>query len=430
MNTAEAPALAPTTSSQRIQALDIARGIALFGIFMVNIQLMVQPLSYIMGGGGSSEGPIAAAFHYITRIFFESKSYPLFSMLFGMGLIMMYDRAKSRGKMFAPTYIRRLFLLLLFGISHAFLVWYGDILIYYAVFGFCIMWLAPIRPKTMLLIGGSLMVLAALWVCLLAALGALLNQGAQPPMSGIENATFTDLWQGLKQGKVQAGPLDPAWGDAEVDSIRNGPFMTAVAMRTLSWVSGVFFWVGFGGVFLHVPAMFLIGGAIMRGVVMNDANSPWPKRFILLALLVGLPGAIVSVLMSELSEPNSVVMNLSMAVTHLTGPFVSMGYIGFAVWLARSKAGLWLVGAISSAGRMALTNYLCQSLFIAAFAQHWGLAQFGEVSRVGMIALVVSVYVFQLAFSVFWLNLFTMGPFEYIWRTATYLRFPKLLKTG
>ena len=134
--------------------------------------------------------------------------------------------------------------------------------------------------------------------------------------------------------------------------------------------------------------------------------------------------------MSELSEPNSVVMNLSMAVTHLTGPFVSMGYIGLAVWLARSKAGLWLVGAISSAGRMALTNYLCQSLFIAAFAQHWGLAQFGEVSRVGMIALVVSVYVFQLAFSVFWLNLFTMGPFEYIWRTATYLRFPKLLKTG
>ncbi|MEM8757700.1 MAG: DUF418 domain-containing protein [Planctomycetota bacterium] len=422
-------ALRPTQVGDRIAALDVARGLALFGIFMVNVQFMVQPLTWMFDGGGADEGPLAAFLYYLTRVFFESKSYPLFSMLFGMGLVLMYDRAKAAGRGFAGVYIRRLVLLLLFGMAHAWLVWYGDILIYYACFGFLVMWLAPLRPKPMLIIAVTLTLAAALWVAGMAGLGAALGTGnGEPPMSGIENATFDDLIRGLKAGEVQSGPLDPAWGDAETDAMTNGPYATAVAMRALNWVAGIIFWVGFAGIFLHVPAMFLLGGAVMRFGVLSDPASPWPKRFVLLGLVVGLPGAIAGVLMTELSDQNSPVFTLSTAVVHLAGPLMSLAYGGIAVWMARSTVGTWLVRAVAASGRMAMTNYLMQSLLVAAFAQHWGMGRFGDVTRIEMVIMVLTIYIGQLAFSSLWLRAFTMGPFEYVWRTATYFRFPRLLR--
>lgn len=425
MTTADSPALSPTKAEQRIQALDIARGLALFGIFMVNVQLMVQPLHWMFLGGGKDESTLASVFHYITRIFFESKSYPLFSMLFGMGLVLMYDRAKARGRMFAPVYIRRLALLLLFGMAHAFLLWYGDILIYYACFGVVVMWLARLKPRTMLIIATVLVVLSAIWASGLGYLFAKIGEGAEKPAQ-VQVDGFEGFKAALFEGKIQDGPANLAWATGETDAIKNGPFTNAVFMRFINWSSGTIFWMFIYAVFMHVPAMFLLGGAIMRSGMMSDQKSPWPRRFMLLGLLVGVPGSLLGVYMSEVQGPNSPIAGLSTGVVHLFGPMVSLGYIGLAIWLAKAKLCVWLIAAVAAAGRMALTNYICQSLLVAAYAQHWGMAAFGEVSRVGMVVIVASIYVFQLVFSVIWLRFFTMGPLEFLWRTATYLRLPKL----
>lgn len=429
MAAANAPGLTPTMVSQRIQALDIARGIALLGIFMVNIQLMVQPLHWMFVGGGVNEGTLGAISHYITRIFFESKSYPLFSMLFGMGLVLMYDRAKARGRSFAPVYLRRLAILLLFGMAHAFLVWYGDILIYYACFALVVMWLAPLRPRTMLAVAIVLVLVSAIWAGGLGYVFASMGENAEKPAQ-IEVADFEGFRSALFEGQIQDGPANIAWATGETDAMKNGPFANAVMLRLINWLSGTIFWMTIYAVFLHVPAMFLLGGAIMRSGVMSDPASLWPRRLMFLGVFVGIPGAILAVYMSEVEGPNSPIAGLSTGVVHLFGPCVSLGYIGLAAWLAKTQICAWFIGAIAAAGRMALTNYLGQSLIVAAFAQHWGLAQFGDVSRVGMVAIVISVYIFQLAFSVFWLRLFTMGPFEYLWRWATYLKRPKLRTVG
>lgn len=425
MITVETPALVPTKADQRIQALDVARGLALFGIFMVNIQLMVQPLQWIFNGGGKNEGPLAFAFHYITRVFFESKSYPLFSMLFGMGLVLMYDRAKARGKLFATVYLRRLTILLLFGMAHAFLLWYGDILIYYACFGAVVMWLARLKPRTMLIIASALVVVSAIWASGLGYFFAKLGENADKPAQ-VQVEGFEGFRTALFEGKIQDGPANIAWATGETDAIKHGPFINAVTMRAINWTSGTIFWMFIYAVFLHVPAMFLLGGAIMRSGVMDNPDSPWPRRLMLIGLLVGLPGSVLAVYMSEVRGPNSPIAGLSAGVVHLFGPMLSLGYVGLAVWLAKLKLGAWLIAAVASAGRMALTNYICQSLLVAAYAQHWGMATFGEVSRVGMVVIVTSIYAFQLVFSTIWLRYFTMGPLEYLWRAATYLRLPKL----
>ncbi|MEO0630645.1 MAG: DUF418 domain-containing protein, partial [Planctomycetota bacterium] len=373
-------------------------------------------------GAGATQGPLAAAVHYGTRVLFESKSYPLFSMLFGMGLVLMYDRAKAAGRSFAPAYIRRLLLLLLVGMAHAFLLWYGDILVFYAVFGLIIMWLAPLRPRVMLTIAAVLVGVAAAWASGVNYVFVTMGQGQE--IASVKASGFAEFRELLFAGKIQEGPMSPAWGAGETDAIANGPFANAVAMRAINWVSTSIFWLMLYAVVLHVPAMFLLGGAILRSGVVNDPGSPWIKRFILMGLCIGLPGSILSVWMSESQGPMSPMAALSGGVTHVFGPFVSLGYLGIAMWLAHSGALRWLVRAVAAAGRMALTNYLMQTILVAALAQHWGLGWFGDVTRLEMLWIVLAVYALQLIYSPIWLKAFGMGPFEYAWRCGTYLRLP------
>lgn len=247
-----APALKPTSTVERIEALDVARGIALFGIFMVNIQFMVQTLGYMLEGRGPEEGPVAAGFHYLTRVLFESKSYPLFSMLFGMGLMLMRERAVARGRRFVAPYLRRLAMLFAFGLCHALLVWHGDILFYYACFGLVIMWFGPCNPRTLAITGLSLIVLASLLLLAISLLGML---GGEPPLTeaGVVT-TFPEFWQALKSGDVM-GPMDPAWSAGEADAIGNGPFAAAVGMRAINWITGIVWWMILGGTYFRIPRL-------------------------------------------------------------------------------------------------------------------------------------------------------------------------------
>lgn len=376
-------------------------------------------------GRRGQRGPRGQIAHYGTRIFFESKSYPLFSMLFGMGMVLMYDRAKAAGRAFAPAYLRRTALLLAFGIVHAFFIWYGDILIYYACFALVLMWFAPLlKPRTVVTVALALMVIAALWASGLGMAFAAMGSGSSASQ-GPDTTTFIGFWEAMQAGEVRGGPELPAWAAAEVDAFGSGPYTHAVGMRAINWLTGTIVWMGVFGVVLHVPAMFLLGGAIMRLGALTDAGSPWPRRFLLIGLAVGLPGAVVATVLSESFGPMSTMASVAIGITHLTGPAVSIGYIGLAVWLARCGALGWLARAIASAGRMALTNYLMQSVLVAFIAQHWGLGMYGEITRVPMVGIVFGIYVGQVVFSSLWLKAFTMGPLEYLWRCGTYFKLPR-----
>lgn len=418
--------LAPIQPTDRIAALDIARGIALFGIFMVNIQFMTQPLTAMYEDIGETQGFMAAVVHYLTRTLFESKSYPLFSMLFGMGLVLMHDRAKASGRPFAGVYIRRLLLLLFMGFAHAFLLWYSDILVYYACLGLIVMWFAPLRPKAMLWIAVVLVAISAVWASGINYLFIAL--GGEEEAAPVKASGFNEFIELLVSGELEAGPESPAWGAGETDAIKNGPFANAVGMRMINWFAGTLFWLFGYAIALHVSAMFLLGAAILRSGALRDPA--WAKRFMRLGLLVGLPGSVLAVWMSESQGMLSTRAALSTGVTHLFGPLISLGYLGVAMWLAQSAAGTWLVRAIAAAGSTALTNYLLQTVIVAALAQHWGLGWFGDVSRIQMLWIVLAVYALQLIISPLWLSAFGMGPMEYLWRCGTYLRLPKIKKTA
>jgi uncharacterized protein len=128
-------AMQPVQLHERIQLIDILRGFALLGILLVNMHLFSHPVYAILLAPVTAPPLLDRIAEWFIRFAAEGKFYSLFSLLFGLGLTIQMSRAQARGSRFVPTYVRRLFFLLLIGMVHAFLIWTGDILILYALLG-------------------------------------------------------------------------------------------------------------------------------------------------------------------------------------------------------------------------------------------------------------------------------------------------------
>jgi uncharacterized protein len=125
----------PTTTAERIQMLDALRGFALLGILLVNMAYFSQPVEDLIMAGPVWSTTLDNITDSVLRFFAEGKSYSLLSLLFGLGMTMQMERLETRGVPFAGFHVRRMLVLLGFGLFHAFLIWEGDILVWYAVYG-------------------------------------------------------------------------------------------------------------------------------------------------------------------------------------------------------------------------------------------------------------------------------------------------------
>ena len=433
--------LKSVSSENRITSLDVARGIALFGILMVNVQLLCQPLSWVVNGGGSNEGPVGRVVYYATRLFFESKSYPLFSLLFGMGLMLMRERAIAAGRSFAKPYLRRLSLLLLMGALHAVLLYYADVLVIYSLVGFFTMWFMGRKSKVLLGLALSLLTLAFLWSVLGVFMAArFAESGEAPSFAGesaqavtvetvAEDAAFREFYEKFKEGDIpKQGPMSSEWEAAARDAFRNGPLSHAMQMRSVEWLAEQLSWTIGSGALLRIAGMFFLGAWLMKVDALGARTTVWIRRLILIGCVVGMPTAVTSVVLAEVATPNSPVFYFSYSLIALAGPCFALGYMGLSMWLAQRFAASGVVRSIAFTGRMALTNYIMQSFLVCVIVQHWGFGMYGEISQAQMLVIAVSIYLLQLIVSPLWLARFTMGPLEWAWRSWTYLRRPTFLK--
>jgi len=149
------PALSPVAESDRILGLDVARAVALLGIFFVNAVVFGEPFASIMDPGmPPGQSPLGQAFYWFTMVFCAGKFYPLFSLLFGVGLAIQLGNAKARGRGHVALFLRRLLVLGVFGAAHVLLLWPGDVLLIYAAIGLWMLLLAPASPRTLLIVAG------------------------------------------------------------------------------------------------------------------------------------------------------------------------------------------------------------------------------------------------------------------------------------
>jgi uncharacterized protein len=441
---------APVAAAERHAALDVLRGIALLLIFLVNMEYFVRPLQAHGLGLQPGLGGLDHTIAWGTYTFVEGKAWCLFALLFGMGFAVMHERSRLAPRGFAAAYVRRALALLVIGAAHVALLWAGDVLHVYAIAALALLALLLGRPWWLLVpvplfalalstlggrgylggvIGSVLFFLAAAWIRRggpdrLWKTGIMLY--LSPPfvitlmtLPAIFSAPSPERMAARAQrmADMQATVVHAA----EVNSF--GSYLDNLVLR----IADV------GGnlpeetrLIVAAVGLFLIGTWFVRAGIVRDLSGH--RRLLARNALVGVPlGAALAVASSLIAtgpDPShAVAWTLAAQVMALAGLFTSVGVASGVMWLCSRGAGLRMFAPV---GRMALTNYLLQSLVCTLIFYGYGLGLAGEVDRTAQLVMVVLIFACQMSFSTLWLQRFNFGPMEWLWRSVTYLALPAM----
>ncbi|MGE6783200.1 DUF418 domain-containing protein [Ensifer adhaerens] len=391
------------TTPDRIDDVDALRGFALLGILLVNSMAFASAFYGLELADPAFSGTADRAAHLVIALFFEMKFYLLFSFLFGYSFTLQMRSAEKSGEAFVPRLLRRQAGLWLIGLAHAVLLFHGDILTTYAVLGLVLLVLRNRSDAGLLRLARWLVILIAIaW----SALGILI---ALDPM-----------------------PLDrPAiLAAAEATEVAFRGDWDAIIGQHLTELSSV--WVILG--LLQAPcalAMFLLGLIAGRKKMLArpQENQQLFRRLIRAGLWIGLPGAVIYAYASvEMRDSPIAIIGLSIGL--LTGPFLTGAYVAGMMLLFGSKAGQRLRDLLAPAGRMALSNYLLQSLISALIYHGYGLGLIGQVSPLATVAIALAIFTAQLFASRWWMARFAYGPLEWVLRFITIWRAPQWRRTA
>lgn len=385
---------------ERIDMLDAIRGFALFGILLMNLEAFNGPILQAMTGINPSlhgVDRLADAFIYI---FVQGKFWTLFSLLFGIGFAIMHDSAARSGGDFRRIYKRRLWALMAIGAAHAILVWEGDILFTYALAGFILLW----RMKT----------------------------DAPPRLSRILLVYCTPLallaFAGAMAGNHQDGGNIATMMAEEIRYQGHSAYLA-----TLQWRAG-YFLQGLGNLIILLPmatAMFALGVRLHRQgwSVPVESSDDGGGRVALYCYLAGLVLMAASISISPDVSPVRIdaVFAAVNILNMLAGLLMCLGMFFGLRWLWARPGFQKRLAVLAPLGRMALSNYLGQSLVCTLIFCGYGLGYFQQLPRAWHIPFALGLITLQTLFSTWWLGRFTMGPAEYLWRWLTYGKRPKFV---
>ncbi|MCW5554196.1 MAG: DUF418 domain-containing protein [Verrucomicrobiae bacterium] len=405
-----APPPAPVAPAERIETLDVLRGFALLGILLVNMALFSWPCYdlFMANQPWTTRADVAA--DWLVRIFAEGKFISLFSFLFGLGMAIQMERAAARGAGFVGRYARRLLALLAIGLAHAFLIWEGDILVVYALFGFLLLAFRYRRPTTLLVWAGICLVLPVLIYALLAAMMTLATFVPGAAESIQKELAATNAWYEQASAENLRAFAHGNLAEVFAQRARNVLFL----YQYVWYYAPMFF------------AMFLFGLYAGRRRLLHDleANLGFIRRTLGWGLALGLPANLIYTVTYAVADPASAspLWVVSAATLAVGGPALCLAYAaGLTLLLRRPGAHQWL-HPLAAVGRMALTNYLLQSVVCTTLFYSYGLGWYGSVGRAPGVVLALIIYAAQIPFSVWWLKRFRFGPMEWLWRTLTYAR--------
>ncbi len=392
----------PVSERERIDSLDVLRGVAVLGILPVNIQAFAMiDAAY---ANPRAFGDLTGANYIVwimTHFCFEGKFITIFSLLFGAGIALMNDRRSGSGSIPMRIHFRRMAVLLAIGLLHAYGVWHGDILVAYALCGSIVYFFRMLQP------GIQLGMSVAFYLVPVAML--LLLQATMPWWPAEDLAEFASEWN-----PDQAAIIE------ELTAMRGSWWsqMPLRAHQAMLLQTGGFLvftsWTGCG--------LMSMGMALFRRGMFNAA---WPTShyvgMIVAGLAVGLPLILLGVKLNESVSSNFAYSNLVGGIfNYLAAPCVAAAWIGIVMLTCRNSRLVHVKRWPAAVGRMALTNYLCQSLICSLIFFGHGLGLFGKVERVGQAMIVVLLWTVEIAISTLWLWRFRFGPFEWAWRCATY----------
>lgn len=400
--------ISPISSSKRIDIIDALRGFAIFGILMVNMPLMFTPLveDVMMPSYGENLSEIVA--DIFIDFFFTGKFFVLFSMLFGFGFYIFLHKDGEPGKEIVRVFRKRLFWLLVFGILHVTFLWEGDILIFYALFGFLLLLFRNSSVKKIRIWIIIFLLIPTIFFGLIALLPILFGS----------NPEFTAAFE---EGNQQQLIVTKELVSRAYEVYSQGSYAEIIKMNWEQWMFMII------GIFVFYPicmAMFLIGLIIgKKGLFLNfHQYLMFYKKTFWYGLIIGIPFNLLLVLSSVYSKPVGVdfwefVGSFSGMLGGIT--FMCCYVSGLVLLYAKGKFNK-LFSGFSAVGRMALTNYLSHSLIALILFRSVGFGLYGKLEVWHAIVLTLLIYALQIPFSKWWLSKYNFGPLEWLWRTLTY----------
>ena len=402
---------APVTGAERIETLDVLRGFAVLGILVMNIQAFanigaayMNPLA--LGQPSLGDWIIWTTSHVVA----DSKFMTLFSLLFGSGIVLFADHAMARGHGAASLHYRRMFWLWVIGMVHAYVFWYGDVLVAYATCGAIAFLFRKCRPRTLFIVAGISLLLPALF-----ALGFRAVVEILPP----------EALEGMNESWAPSAEVI----QEEVDAYRGNWLEQMPQRAAASAVMQVFvFWFGAGA---RIGALMLIGMALYRlGVVTGARDRRLYQRLIVVGGSLGLVLIVLGLLHNHYCHFDLIEsMFLGSQFNYWGSLGLAAGYLGLIALMVQDGSLPGLRRRLGAAGRMALSNYLGQTLIFTTVFYGHGLGLYGQVERWQQVLMVLAVWALQLWVSPWWLQRFRFGPAEWAWRSLTYAKLQPLRRS-
>ncbi|MBB2479739.1 MULTISPECIES: DUF418 domain-containing protein [Heyndrickxia] len=378
----------PLHKEKRISTLDVLRGISLLGIVIVNIISFNAPVLYYNPYEWWKDGD-AAVYKWV-EIIFQSSFYPIFAMMFGYGSGILRDRIKEKGLTFSKIYIKRLLFLLLIGLLHAFLIWSGDILANYAIYGMLLMVLLELSGEVLMISGIMLFLIPNLLFILYILVNALIDPNTTLMYADIANV------------------------NKAFNAYTTGSYWEITKQRVEDWTavngsSNLFF-----SVFSILPLMMIGAGASKMKWLQNAKTH---KRKWLFLFIVSF---IVGIFLKSL--PVIIDSNLAFKLVQqsIGGTIFSFAIVAFIVLLMTNRICEKILRPIAAAGRMSLTIYLVQSIVGSLIFYHYGLGLYGGLTLLSCVMIGIFIYIIQVILAEIWFIKFQYGPLEKVWRMVTY----------
>ena len=396
-------------TATRITTIDAVRGAAVMGILLMNIVAFGLPMdAYLNPVAYGNKGPADLTVWAVNYVLADGKFRALFTMLFGASMVLITDRAEANGQSAAATHYRRMGWLFLIGMAHAWLIWFGDILVQYSIAGMLgfLLWRAPRR---------------ALWATVLGmlALQSAANIGRYADLAIVRSAAEAQnaspdaiiKWQ----DRIAEERADPRTMQREIDGYRGGIasvfetrakattfFQTVVVPVTMPEVLG----------FLALGILFFRNGFL---------TGDWSRRRYLAVIALGY-GIGVPVMMTLarqilFSGFDPATVAGADAISLLPRPFIALAHAAVVILIVASGWLAGLMARIEAAGRMALSNYLGTSLIATTLFYGYGFGGFASLSRAQLYAVVLLMWALILLWSKPWLARFHYGPAEWLWRS-------------
>lgn len=389
----------PTTPKNRIVQLDILRGFALFGVLLVNVFGYNSSFFDFSGFYSRFSDSLNSTVFSLVVNYGADKFIGLFSLLFGIGFALMYNKNKADEKSFVRLYFRRMLLLMGFGIIHIVFFWAGDILFIYSMLGIILLLSRKLNPRLLLIISIFMYFFPIFYFALSVSFSFLPN--ALSSTSNISSSLVKEIYS--------AGSF------SEVFKLRLEEFF---AFRYIN-------------LFYYVPkiiSLFIFGYLFQGHNFLTKINISKSKYFVL-----GIIFLIIGILLNTFTlnivdsianaETNPYYTTLYMGIFEITNVFLILSYLLIILVLSKTFLFNTILLPLKYVGRMSLTNYLTYSVVFTTIMYSYGFGEFGSFTPIQLLIIAIIVFIVQIILCKIYLKHFKYGPLEFIWRKFTYLAF-------